>query len=274
MTGGKPMVRIGAVSLLMILAGGLAFGADAASFLPTVENGSLVPATSPTQVATVLKMVAMLTVLTLAPGILIMTTCFTRIVIVFGFLRRALGTQQLPPNPIVMGMALFLTMFVMHGTWERSWTEGLGPFMRGNLVDGQPMTQEEAFQRTMGPVREFMFRCLEENNARDEVETFMNISGRVTNEGTELTREMVPTHVLIPAFVAGELKRSFWMGFLLYLPFLVVDMVISSVLMSMGMMMLPPVMISLPFKIILFVLVDGWNLLVQGLVLSFPQGAM
>jgi flagellar biosynthetic protein FliP len=134
------------------------------------------------------------------------------------------------------------------------------------------MTQEEALEKTMGPVREFMFRCLEENGAREEVETFMTISGREANEGTEITEDMVPTHVLIPAFVASELKRSFWMGFLLYLPFLVLDMVISSVLMSMGMMMLPPVMISLPFKIILFVLVDGWNLLVKGLVLSFPQG--
>lgn len=245
--------------------------AEDTPYIPTVENGSLTIAETPRQVASVLLMAAMLTVLTLSPSILIMTTCFTRIVIIMGFLRRALATQQLPPNPVVMGMALFLTLFIMQPTWEESWKNGLGPYLRGDLVEGELMTQEEAYTRTMAPVRMFMFNCLEENEGRDEIEIFMNISGREVTEDTTLTREMVPTHVLIPAFITSELKRSFWMGFLIYLPFLVIDMVISSVLMSMGMMMLPPVMISLPFKVILFVLVDGWNLLVEGIVISFPS---
>ncbi|MBN1257352.1 MAG: flagellar type III secretion system pore protein FliP [Planctomycetes bacterium] len=229
-------------------------------------------AESPRQVATVLVTVAMLTILTLSPSILIMTTCFTRIVIVFGFLRRALATQQLPPNPVIMGLALFLTLFIMFPTWEQSWEVGLGPYIRGELDPdtGEPLSQDVAFTRTMVPIREFMFRCLNENQGRPEIELFMGISGRELTADTDLTKEMVPSHVLVPAFVTSELKRAFWMGFLLYLPFLVVDMVISSVLMSMGMMMLPPVMISLPFKIILFVMVDGWNLLMRGMVLSFP----
>jgi flagellar biosynthetic protein FliP len=223
-------------------------------------------------VATVLVTVAMLTLLTLAPSVLIMTTCFTRIVIVFGFLRRALATQQLPPNPIMMGMALFLTIFVMYPTWETSWREGIAPYINGEVdpQTGEPMTQETALRRTLAPVRVFMLRCLNENGGRHEVETFMVISGRQLPENGNLTGEMIPTHVLIPSFITSELKRAFWMGFLLYLPFLIVDMIISSVLMSMGMMMLPPVMISLPFKVILFVMVDGWGLLMKGLVLSFP----
>jgi flagellar biosynthetic protein FliP len=199
-----------------------------------------------------------------------MTTCFTRIAIVFGFLRRALATQQLPPNSVIMGMALFLTFYVMTPTWEKCWENGLGPFLKGDLIEGRPITQEEAFEKTMAPIRMFMFMCLEENNARDELELFIRISGDELPENATITRDMVSNTVLIPAFITSELKRSFWMGFLIYLPFLVIDMVISSVLMSMGMMMLPPVMISLPFKIILFVLVDGWNLLIEGLVLSFP----
>jgi len=241
--------------------------------LPTVEDGSIVPAESPRQVASVLLVAALLTILTLSPSILIMTTCFTRIVIVFGFLRRALATQSLPPNPVMMGMALFLSFFIMQPTWEAAWQQGIGPYLRGETVGGEPMSQQEAFARTMQPVRSFMFACLEDNEGREEVILFLRVSGREVDDAEELTRAMVPSTVLVPAFITSELKRAFWMGFLLYLPFLVIDMVISSVLMSMGMMMLPPVMISLPFKIILFVLADGWNLLVEGLVLSFPLGA-
>jgi flagellar biosynthetic protein FliP len=247
---------------------------EAAFGVPTVRNGSLATAESPRQVATVLVTVAMLTFLTLSPSVLIMTTCFTRIVIVMGFLRRALATQQLPPNPVIMGMALFLTVFVMYPTWEIAWQSGLHPYIEGAIDQetGEPLSTEAAFERTLAPVRVFMFRCLNENGGREEVETFLAISGREVAVNEDLTREKIPTHVLVPAFVTSELKRAFWMGFMLYLPFLVVDMVISSVLMSMGMMMLPPVMISLPFKVILFVMVDGWNLLMKGLVLSFPAG--
>ncbi len=256
---------------LVLGAHGHAAAAEPQALLPTVGAEGLEPARRPEQVATVLQVVALLTVLTLSPSILIMTTCFTRIVIVFGFLRRALATQQLPPNPVIMGMALLLTFFIMYPSWEQAWHDGLGPYLRGELVNGQPMTQEEAFDRTLAPVRHFMFRCLEDNRGRAEIETFLTIAGRQVGPDEVITRETVPTHVLVPAFVTAELKRAFWMGFLLYLPFLVVDMVISSVLMSMGMMMLPPVMISLPFKVILFVLVDGWDLLVRGLAVSFPM---
>jgi flagellar biosynthetic protein FliP len=244
--------------------------AEEIPIIPTIENGSIAPARTPAQVASVLQIAALLTIITISPSILIMTTCFTRIAIVFGFLRRALATQQLPPNSVIMGMALFLTFYVMTPTWEKCWENGLGPFLKGDLIEGRPITQEEAFENTMAPIRMFMFKCLEENNARDELELFIRISGDDLPENATITRDMVSNTVLIPTFITSELKRSFWMGFLIYLPFLVIDMVISSVLMSMGMMMLPPVMISLPFKIILFVLVDGWNLLIEGLVLSFP----
>jgi flagellar biosynthetic protein FliP len=260
-----------AASIIYIGAAAYSNSAENIPYIPTVENGSITGAETPRQVASVLQVAALLTILTLSPSILIMTTCFTRVVIIMGFLRRALATQQLPPNPVVMGMALFLTLFIMQPTWDAAWQNGLSPYLNGELIDGIPMSQEQAFEKTMAPVRMFMFRCLEENEGRDEIEIFMNISGREVTEETALTRSMVPNHVLIPAFITSELKRAFWMGFLIYLPFLVIDMVISSVLMSMGMMMLPPVMISLPFKIILFVLVDGWNLLVEGIVLSFPN---
>lgn len=238
--------------------------------LPTVEDGALVPADTPERVAVVLQTLALLTILALAPSILIMTTCFTRIVVVFGFLRRALATQTLPPNQVVVGMSLFLTFFIMWPTWTDAWDNGLGPYLDGQQVNGAPMTQAEAFERTMAPVRDFMFRCLEDNNSRNELEIFMTLNNTPVPEDGTIIPSTVPTTVLMVSFMSSEMKRSFWMGFMLYLPFLIVDMVISSVLMAMGMMMLPPVMISLPFKIVLFVLADGWNLLVVGLVKSFP----
>ncbi len=275
MTGGATARRVVfalAICLCCVAGFGHAGEASTGIGVPTIRDGGLVEAETPQQVATVLVTVAMLTILTLSPSILIMTTCFTRIVIVFGFLRRALATQQLPPNPVMMGMALFLTLFIMYPTWETVWGEGLRPFIHGeiNPETGNPIDEGEAFARTLAPLRIFMWRCIDENGGRPEVELFMQLSRRDVTVGDVLTREKVPTHVLVPAFVTCELKRAFWMGFMLYLPFLVVDMVISSVLMSMGMMMLPPVMISLPFKIILFVMVDGWGLLMRGLVFSFP----
>lgn len=257
------------------------------TYLPTWENGGLAPAKTPEQVASVLQVVALLTFLTLAPSLLILMTCFTRIVIVLGFLRRALATQTVPPDQVIVGLSLFLTFFIMAPTWEMAWKDGLRPYLNGEIdtATGRRMTQEEAFYRMLAPQRRFMQACLEANEGTDEVLFFMEISGRKKVEGTqvlfldekgawvplsELRMRDIPTLVLIPAYLTSELKRSFWMGFLLYVPFLVLDMVIASILMGMGMMMLPPVMISLPFKIILFVLVDGWNLVMKGLLTSFP----
>jgi len=240
--------------------------------LPVVTKDGLVPAKTPEQVASVLQTVALLTFLTLAPSILILTTCFTRIIIVLSFLRRALATQTLPPDQVLIGISLFLTIFIMAPTWEIAWNDGLEPYLEGQRMPetGERMTQEEMIERVLAPNRAFMCACLDGNYAREEVDFFMGIYGKPLGESVELSRNDVPIHVLIPAFITSELKRAFWMGFLLYLPFLVLDVVIASVLMSMGMMMLPPVMISLPFKIILFVLVDGWVLLMEALVSSFP----
>jgi len=245
-------------------------------FLPFVKDGTLARAETPQQVATVLQTAAFLTIITLAPGILILTTCFTRIVIVLSFLRRALSTQTLPPDQVLVGLALFLTLFIMAPTWETAWKDGLQPYLEGqrDAETGRPMGQEEMFRRILAPQRDFMFACLEANRGNEELYFFLGVSGRPTGEDGSLRREDIPTHILIPAFITSELKRSFWMGFLLYLPFLVLDMVISAVVMAMGMMMLPPVMISLPFKIILFVLVDGWRLVMEGLVVSFPSSVL
>ncbi len=260
------------------------------SFLPTIEDGGLAPADTPQKVANVLITAGLLTFLTLAPSMLILMTCFTRIVVVLGFLRRAMATNTLPPDQLLMGLALFLTAFIMWPTWKLSWENGVSPYLEQKVDPelGRALTQAEMLERALAPQRHFMFTCLEDNEGTEEVLFFLGASGRLLEdrEGApyylgadgrkvyseyELKREDIPTVVLIPAFVTAELRRAFWMGFLLYLPFLVVDMVIASVLMSMGMMMLPPVMISLPFKIIMFVLVDGWSLVMQGLVTSFPK---
>ncbi len=247
--------------------------------LPTIENGSLVPMDKAEQLSSQLQIVIILTVLTLSPSILIMMTSFLRIAVVMGFLRRALGTQTLPPDNVMMGMTLFLTFFIMWPTWQAAWSEGFAPYVNGTSVEVAPgewrrLRQSEALERSMRPVRKFMLECLAANDGKEELYFFMGAAGHadaaaLENQGKLLPSD-VPTTVLIPAFICSELKRSFWMGFLIYLPFLVLDVVISSILMAMGMMMLPPAMISLPFKIILFVIVDGWKLMFEGLITSFP----
>jgi flagellar biosynthetic protein FliP len=196
-----------------------------------------------------------LTVLTLAPAILIMMTAFTRIIIVLSFVRQALGTQQMPPNQLLVGLALFLTFFVMSPFFTKVNDEALQPFLNGQI------SQEEALTKGVAPIRVFMFA---QTRATD-LELFVRLSKMAAPK----TRADVPTMVLIPSFVLSELKTAFEIGFIIYLPFLVIDMVAASVLMAMGMMMLPPVVISLPFKIMLFVLVDGWTLLIGSLVKSF-----
>ncbi len=202
-----------------------------------------------------LQLLFVLTVLTLAPSILIMMTSFTRIIIVLSFIRNALGLQQTPPNQVIIGLALFLTFFIMAPVATHINEEAIQPFLK------EEINQEVAFERAMEPVRKFMFR-----QTRDkDLGLFLNMKNMegVTN------LDDIPNHVLIPAFIISELKTAFQIGFVIYIPFLVIDMVVSSTLMSMGMMMLPPVIISLPFKILLFVLVDGWNLIVKSLVLGF-----
>lgn len=209
----------------------------------------------PSDMVSVLRIIMMLTVLTLAPSILIMMTSFTRIVVVLGFLRQALGTQQTPPNQLIVGLALFLSLFVMAPTWKAISGNAIEPFL------AEKIDQQTALERAEAPIREFMFSQVREK----DLELFLSLS----KEAKPKNRTEVPTYVLVPSFVISELKTAFQIGFMLYLPFLVLDMVVASVLMAMGMMMLPPVVISLPFKLLLFVLVDGWDLIVGSLVKSF-----
>lgn len=222
--------------------------------LPTVNIG-VGDANSPEDISASLQIIFLLTVLSLAPSILIMMTSFTRIVVVLSFMRSALATQQAPPNQVVIGLALFLTVFVMAPTWSQINRDALEPYMEAKI------TQEEAFIKAMAPMREFMFKQTREA----DLALFVKLS----NLEQPKTRADVPSFVLIPAFVISELKTAFQIGLILFIPFVVIDMIVASSLMSMGMLMLPPMMISLPFKLLLFVMVDGWNLLVRSLVMSF-----
>ena len=206
-------------------------------------------------VSVTLQILLMMTILSLAPSIVIMTTSYLRIIIVFHFLKSALGTQQMPPSQLLAGVALFLTFFVMAPTWNKVNDEALKPLMDNKL------TTQQAYDKGIEPIRQFMFK-----NVRDEdLELFIGLS----NQARPKNRNEVATYILIPSFVLSELRAGFIMGFFLFIPFIMVDMIISSILMSMGMMMMPPMMISLPFKILLFILVDGWNLIVASLVRSF-----
>ncbi|MEK0083224.1 flagellar type III secretion system pore protein FliP [Benzoatithermus flavus] len=206
----------------------------------------------------IVRLVLLLTVLSLAPSILVMVTSFTRIVIVLSFLRTAIGLQQTPPNPVLIGLALFLTLFVMTPTLETAYRDGIEPLLADEI------DEEEALARAAVPLRGFMLRQTREA----DLALFVEIA-RIEPPGKA---EDIPYRVLLPAFVISELRRAFEIGFLIFVPFLIIDMVVASVLMAMGMMMLPPVMISLPFKLIFFVLVDGWALVVGSLVQSFAPG--
>jgi len=212
-------------------------------------------ADNPEEVALSMQILFLLTILSLAPSILIMLTCFTRIIIVLSFTRNALGTQQMPPNQVLIGLALFLTFFIMSPVITEINETAFRPYTNGEI------TQEAAIEKAMVPVRNFMFKYTREK----DLALFIKL-GEVKQP---LTKDEIPTSALIPAFIISELKTAFEIGFFLYIPFLMIDMVVSSTLMSMGMMMLPPIMISLPFKILLFVMVDGWNLIVRSLILGF-----
>lgn len=226
----------------------------AAPLIPNV-NIDVGAAENPQDVAVTLQLMAVLTILSIAPSILIMTTAFIRIVVVLGFLRNALSTQTTPPNMVIIGLAMFLTFYIMAPYWSQANDEGLQPYLAGRI------TQEEAIERVVEPLREFMFRQTREA----DLALFVNLSDGPRPEGPE----EVSTFVLIPAYMISELKTAFQIGFMIYVPFIVIDMIVASTLMSMGMMMLPPVMISLPFKILLFVMVDGWHLLIKSLIISF-----
>lgn len=215
----------------------------------------MIVAAQATGVSTPIQVMLLLGLLTLLPGLLLVMTGFTRILIVLGFVRNALGTQSIPPNQVLVGVALFLSLFVMAPTLHKVDKAAVEPY-RSHEIGGH-----EAIIRGLEPVRTFMFK-----QTRD---TDLALFLRLSHQKRPRTRADVPTHVLVPAFVISELTTAFQIGFLIYLPFLIIDMIVSATLMSMGMMMLPPVLISLPFKILLFVLVDGWHLVVQSLVTSF-----
>ncbi|EAI3920403.1 flagellar type III secretion system pore protein FliP [Campylobacter upsaliensis] len=237
---------------LLILFALSVFGAEAT--IPTV-NLSLSAPDAPNQLVTTLNIIIVLTILALAPSIIFIMTSFLRLIIVFSFLRQAMGTQSMPPNTILVTMALILTFFIMEPVATKSYNEGVKPYL------SEQIGYEEAFVRGVKPFKDFMLK----NTREKDLALFY----RIRNLPNPKTIDDVPLSVLVPAFMISELKTAFEIGFLIYLPFLVIDMVVSSVLMAMGMMMLPPVMISLPFKLLIFVLVDGWNLLVQRLVESF-----
>ncbi|MDO7905820.1 flagellar type III secretion system pore protein FliP [Paenibacillus sp. JX-17] len=204
---------------------------------------------------TSLSIILLITVISIAPALLVLMTSFTRIVIVLGFIRTSLGTQQMPPNQVLVGLALFLTLFVMSPTISQVNQVALQPYLKGDL------TQTQALNKASEPIKKFMFAQTREK----DLLLFM----KYTKEEKPKTYQDIPLTVMVPAFAISELKTAFQMGFMIFIPFLIIDMVVASTLMAMGMMMLPPVMISLPFKILLFVLVDGWYLVVKSLLLSF-----
>lgn len=219
-------------------------------------------ATQPEKVSSTLQILLVLTVLSLAPSILVMMTCFTRIIVVLGLLRQAMATQQLPPNQVLIGLALFMTFVVMAPVYNQVHSEAIGPYMAGE----EGVTLNVALGRATVRMREFMIRQIEAGSNEDDVYLFLDVDLAAKED---LTWGDVPTMTLIPAYMVSELKIAFLLGFRIYLPFLIIDMVIASVLISMGMLMLPPVLISLPFKLLLFVLSDGWRLVVSTLMTSF-----
>lgn len=238
----------------MVLAPSVTLGADS----PTIPSLSLqlsAGQAEPQKVAVALEVMALLTVLTLAPSIVLTITSFTRIIIVFHFLRQAMGTQQMPPNQVLSGLAIFMTVVIMAPLGKTMNEVALQPYLK------EEIGYREALERAEQPLRSFLFKHTREK----DLSVFFSISGIERPQ----SKEDVPTMLLVPAYMISEMKTGFQIGFLIYIPFLILDMVVASILLSMGMMMLPPVMVSLPFKILLFVMVDGWNLIVGSLVNSF-----
>ncbi len=223
--------------------------------------------TSPEGLSSAIQVMLLLTVISLAPAVLLMTTCFVRIIVVLGLLRQAIGTQQLPPSQVITAMALFLTLLIMTPVWKQVYNDAIVPYT------AEQIDLDEAWQRGVTPVRRFMSAQIKRTDNSEDVWLFMQYLPEPLEEDSyeEMTYDDVPLQVLLPAFMLSELKTSFLIGFQIYLPFLILDMVIASVMVSMGMLMMPPVLISMPFKLLLFVLVNGWHLVVGMLLESFEQ---
>ncbi|WP_337872145.1 flagellar type III secretion system pore protein FliP [Ignavibacterium sp.] len=254
----KPKLAISVIVLMLVFTSGLfAQQTQSLSFPVPKINVDVGTSQSGKDVAVTLQILLLMTILALAPSIIIMTTSYLRIIIVFHFLKSALGTQQMPPGQLLAGVALFITFFVMAPTWNKVNQDALKP-----LLDDK-ISVDEAYNKGIEPIRDFMFK-----HVRDEdLELFVSMA----NMTRPNNRNELPTYIVVPAFVLSELRTGFIIGFFLFIPFIMVDLIISSILMSMGMMMLPPMLISLPFKILLFILVDGWNLIVGSVVRSFAQ---
>ncbi|HON37776.1 MAG: flagellar type III secretion system pore protein FliP [Pseudomonadota bacterium] len=249
----KKTIRIAAAAVVLIMIASGLLHAQGVT-IPSISLG-VQEAGSPDDVVGVLQVLFILTILALAPSIMIMVTAFTRIIVVLGFLRQALGTQQMPPMQVLTALAIFLTFFIMTPTLQKINEQALQPYQKGYISFTQALDNAET------PLRDFMFKHTREN----DLSLFMSIAA----QEKPANKDEVPTRALIPAFMISELKTAFQIGFILFIPFLIIDMVVASILLSMGMMMLPPIMISLPFKIMLFVLVDGWSLLVGSIVRGF-----
>jgi flagellar biosynthetic protein FliP len=249
------MKRLAGLSLLMLIV--LAPGAALAQGL---NFESLLPAGEQTVTGRMVQLILLITMLSVAPGLLMMVTCFTRFVIVLSLLRSGLGLQTTPANMILVSLALFMTFYVMAPTFDRIWQNGLKPFAENKI------SEEEAYVQITQPLREFM----RANVRPKDLELFEDLAQERFGPRPETVEAEVELRVLIPAFMISELRRGFEMGFLVVLPFLVIDLIVATLTMSMGMMMLPPTVMSLPFKVLFFVLIDGWNLLIGGLVRSFP----
>jgi len=246
------LLALVAVALLALLLAGCAADPNATTtgLTLTVDKAG-----QPQQVATDVQLLVLLTVLSVAPAILILATSFTRIVIVLSILRSAIGTPSIPPNQVIIGLSLLLTFFIMAPVYKEIDTTAIQPYLK------QQIDQTTAFNRAIAPVRDFMFKQTREK----DIQLFLDLSKQPQPQ----TTDDIPTESLFPAFVISELRTAFTMGFVVYIPFLVIDLVVSSVLLSMGMMMLPPSLVSLPFKLLLFVMVDGWYLIVRSLATSF-----
>jgi flagellar biosynthetic protein FliP len=250
----KRLFLISSILLLIIFTDSNLF-AQQSQTVPLPNLGiNLGTSDKPEDLAVTLQLLLLLTILSLAPSILIMTTSYLRIIIVFHFLKTALGTQQMPPNQLLAGVALFITFFIMTPTWNEFNENALQPYL------DKEINIDEAYDKGIEPLRDFMLK----NTRPEELKFFLELA----NMERPNSHADLPIHVLIPSFVLSELRAGFIIGFFLFIPFVMVDMIVSSILMSMGMMMLPPMMISMPFKILLFVLVDGWNLVIGSVVRS------
>jgi len=258
-------LSLGLLVVACLVAGAPASAQDAANSplsikLPDALAGGPKSWTSPEGLSSTIQVMLLLTVLSLAPAVLLMTTCFVRVIVVLGLLRQAVGTQNLPPSQVITSIALFVTLLVMTPVWTQVYHDAIVPYTEKRA------SLEEAWNAGVAPIRRFMSQQIERTNNTDDIWLFMDY---LPGAAKPKSYEEVPLQVLLPAFMLSELKTSFVIGFQIYLPFLILDMVVASVMVSMGMLMLPPVMISLPFKLLLFVLVDGWHLVVGMLMDSF-----